>query len=217
MSGRPSDTPIQLAVVVGLDGVRFAAAEADHRALQLRISEYVREASSHALWPSDQAEVRAKLDAGQVAAAIELYFARVGDRWDNEYLHTCTVNPGERAPSRHKGLVRGATIGVPVADLDAGIEWYRRLLGVGEELMPTPEVWERELLPSVWLQLFEQPKGSSGESVLRLEVEDIDVPRRNLARMNEDVGRVRTVPTAVRYFEFRDPFGNLMSYYELLD
>jgi hypothetical protein len=35
--------------------------------------------------------------------------------------------------------------------------------------------------------------------------------------LGTDVGEIETVPKAVRYFEFRDPFGNRLSFYELLE
>jgi hypothetical protein len=32
-----------------------------------------------------------------------------------------------------------------------------------------------------------------------------------------NVGQIQTVPATIRFFEFRDPFGNRLSLYELLD
>jgi hypothetical protein len=41
--------------------------------------------------------VIALLDAGQTADAIELYFDRVGDRWDREYLELVSPTESVRA------------------------------------------------------------------------------------------------------------------------
>jgi len=61
--------------------------------------------------------------------------------------------------------IRSVTVGIPVGDLNAAIAWYRQLVEKGEELEPAPGVWEHEVMPSVWLQLFEQvPDGTSPAS-----------------------------------------------------
>jgi hypothetical protein len=78
------------AVVCAADGVRFVAV-GDHLAdLIGQLADYVRARCDDALWPSAAQQVRTLMDDGLPCAAIHLYFSRVGDRWDREYL---TLHP----------------------------------------------------------------------------------------------------------------------------
>jgi hypothetical protein len=51
---------------------------------------------------------------------------------------------------------------------------------------------------------------------VRFESHDIEASRLLAASLSINVDQIETVPEAVRYFEFRDPFGNRLSFYELL-
>lgn len=113
--------------------------------------------------------------------------------------------------------IRSVTVGIPVRDLGEAIAWYRQLVGRGEELEPAPGVWELELMPSVWLQLFEQAPEGTNPSILRFEAERIEASHDHVTRLCDDVGAIQDVAGAVRYFEFQDPFGNQLSFYQLLD
>jgi lactoylglutathione lyase len=66
------------------------------------------------------------------------------------------------------------------------------------------------------VQLFESKINSSNLAVVRFESRDIEASRMQALSLGTDVGEIETVPGAVRYFEFRDPFGNRLSFYELL-
>jgi len=109
------------------------------------------------------------------------------------------------------------TVGLPVTDLSSAVEWYRRLLGKVEEVNPAPGVWEFQIISSGWLQLFESEFNSPNLAVVRFECDDIEASRRQAVSLGTDVREIETVPEAVRYFEFRDPFGNQLSFYELLE
>ena len=112
--------------------------------------------------------------------------------------------------------VRTFTVGLPVTNLNSAVEWYRRLLGEVEELSPARGVWEFQIVPSGWLQLFESEINEPNQSVVRFESHDIDASRTLASSLSINVEQIETVPGAVRYFEFRDPFGNRLSFYELL-
>ncbi len=109
------------------------------------------------------------------------------------------------------------TVGLAVTDLERAVEWYRRLLGGLEEMEPAPGIREFRLTPSTWLQLFEGEVTPDSPTVVRLESGDAGASHAIVARLGEEVGEIETVPGAVRYFEFRDPFGNLLSFYEVLE
>lgn len=113
--------------------------------------------------------------------------------------------------------IKSFTVGLPVADLNSAVQWYRRLLGEAEELNPAPGVCELQIVSSVWLQLFESELQGSNPSVIRFECDDIEASRAHALELSSEVGEIATVPEAVSYFEFRDPFGNQLSFYALLE
>jgi hypothetical protein len=76
----------RVAVVCGADGVRYTASGSDERELLSQLVQYVGERCEDVLWASDTREVRRLIAAGQDQDAIEMYFARVGERWDEEWL-----------------------------------------------------------------------------------------------------------------------------------
>lgn len=108
------------------------------------------------------------------------------------------------------------TIGLAVTDLDRAVEWYRSLLGGVEEMEPAPGVREFRLTPSTWLQLFEGAVSPDSPTVVRLESDDAGSSHALALSLGTEVGEIETVPGVVRYFEFSDPFGNLLSFYEVL-
>ena len=113
--------------------------------------------------------------------------------------------------------IKTFTVGLPVIDLNSAVEWYRRLLGAVEEINPAPGVWEFRIISSGWLQLFESKINNPNPAVVRFESDDIEASRMQALSLGADVGEIETVPEAVRYFEFRDPFGNQLSFCELLE
>ena len=90
--GSPAATT---AIVHSADGVRFVASAAGPDVLFARLAEYVRGRCDDVLWPDAARRVRTLLDGGQLPAAITLYFARTGERWDQEWLDLVTVEDGE--------------------------------------------------------------------------------------------------------------------------
>ena len=51
---------------------------------------------------------------------------------------------------------------------------------------------------------------------MHFESHDIETSWMLASSLSTNVGQMKTVPEAVRYFEFEDPFGNQLSFYELL-
>jgi hypothetical protein len=77
---------VHIAVVYAIDGVRLVSAGESQEAVAARLAEYVGEQAEHALRPDGAARIRALLRGGSPWEAVQLYFARVGERWDREYL-----------------------------------------------------------------------------------------------------------------------------------
>jgi hypothetical protein len=73
-------------IVYALDGVRFVAAATSRGALMRRVADYVRQRAGESLWGTDARHVHELLARAAHEDAIELYFAVVGQRWDEEWF-----------------------------------------------------------------------------------------------------------------------------------
>lgn len=90
-AGSTGSRRIHIAVVSTTDGIVFAAAAPTPEALQTRLVAYIEGKASTVLWPDDAARVAELLARDRPDPAIDLYFARVGERWDAEHLHRQVV------------------------------------------------------------------------------------------------------------------------------
>lgn len=105
------------------------------------------------------------------------------------------------------------TISLPVSNLEQSIEWYKQLLGDVESFSPADGIIEFQLNENTWLQLFEEE--SSSNSILRLEVGDIQSQHDRLKKLGLAPTSIELVPDVVSYFDFKDPDGNQLSFYKL--
>lgn len=86
MSVQSIELTLFTAVVHVRDGVLFEAAADSPHNLVTQVAGFVRERCTDVLWPDDADQVCRLLEQRNAYAAIALYFARVGDRWDEEWL-----------------------------------------------------------------------------------------------------------------------------------
>ena len=77
---------LHTAVVYSVDGVRLIATATSRPALIRRIADYVGQHANDRLWPQDAHLVHRALADAAHEAAVELYFAFVGQRWDEEWV-----------------------------------------------------------------------------------------------------------------------------------
>lgn len=114
--------------------------------------------------------------------------------------------------------VQSVTIGLPVSDLGASVEWYRRVLQLDEpDLEPAEGVIEFKV-GAVWLQLVLEPDGPPGAgAILRLGVPDVTAERVRLAGLGVAVGGLERIDGVLEYFDFADPDGNPLSFYAELE
>ena len=91
-SGSHPASALYVAVVHAVDGVRFTAAAGSRRELIHRIAEYVQQWGGYVLRPDHARHLRGLLARGEWEAAVELYFALVGKRWDKEWLVTAVAS-----------------------------------------------------------------------------------------------------------------------------
>lgn len=116
-----------------------------------------------------------------------------------------------------KNKIGSVTVGLPVSNLNRAIEWYRQLLGELEEVSPMEGILEMRIMPSFWLQLFELEVDESSSKNINFETDDIEFSYKLVSNLGAEIGQIETVPEAVHYFEFSDPFGNLLSFYQPLN
>ena len=86
--------------------------------------------------------------------------------------------------------IKSFTVGLPVTELKRAVEWYRQLLGEVEELNPAPGVWEFQIVPSGWLQLFESEINKPNQSVVRFESHDIEASRMLASSLSINVDQI---------------------------
>ena len=112
--------------------------------------------------------------------------------------------------------ISSVTVGLPVTDLNRATDWYRQLLGELEEVSPMDGIWEVRVTSSFWLQLFELNAEESSLKSVNFETDNIEQSHKLVLSLGIEAGQIETVPEAVQYFEFKDPFGNLLSFYKSL-
>jgi len=112
--------------------------------------------------------------------------------------------------------INSVTVGIPVASLEQSVRWYRKLLGDLESFSPVEGIWEICVTPCFTLQLFELDAEESSMKNIGFESTDIEESHELVKTLGVTVGEVATVPDTVSYFEFSDPSGNLLSFYQVL-
>jgi hypothetical protein len=107
------------------------------------------------------------------------------------------------------------TIGIPVSDLGRAIDWYGRMLGLESGIEPVQDIFEYEVFPGSWLQLF-HGEAAGSEHVFRIGVADIEQERDRLLSIGIAVGEIVRVEGTIAYCEFGDLDGNQLSLYHVL-
>ena len=110
---------------------------------------------------------------------------------------------------------KSITIGIPVSNLEESQKWIYSVLGDLERMVPAEGVVEFQLSPNTWLQLFEM-ETINNQSVVRLEVSDIESEYKRLQDLGIKLSELQIVPDVVSVFEFEDQDGNAFSLYQLL-
>lgn len=81
-------TSLFVAIVHKPGAVELIAVSSRREAVLCRLAQYVYERAAHTLWASDAARVESLLASNEQQAAVDHYFATVGQRWDSEWLVT---------------------------------------------------------------------------------------------------------------------------------
>ncbi len=97
--------------------------------------------------------------------------------------------------------------GIPVADRDAAVQWYERLLGRPPDLVPNDREAAWRLTDSGWLCLYAdaEPPGPAPHTLL---VDDLDRFLAEVAGRGILPGPVEEIAPSVRQSVIVDPDGN---------
>jgi predicted enzyme related to lactoylglutathione lyase len=113
--------------------------------------------------------------------------------------------------------ITSVTVGLPVSDLEASCLWYGAVFErVEPDLEPDEGVAEYEV-GGIWIQLLEDPHADENPATVRFGVDDVAAQHSRIAALGIDVGPIERVDGAVDWFDVRDPDGNVLSLYSLVD
>ncbi len=100
--------------------------------------------------------------------------------------------------------------GIPVADRDAALAWYVRLVGRGPDLVPNAQEAAWQMSETGWIYLIGDP-ARAGSALVTLLVDDLDVFLAGLTEREIPVGPVETIGAGVRHAIVTDPDGNRLN------
>jgi|tagenome__1003787_1003787.scaffolds.fasta_scaffold19932992_3 predicted enzyme related to lactoylglutathione lyase len=96
--------------------------------------------------------------------------------------------------------------GIPVAELEAGLDWWERLLGRPPDMTPNDDeaVWRLTESSSIYVV---RDRERAGKGLVTLFVEDLDAMLAGMSQRGIEAGAVDTKP-GVRVTTVVDPEGN---------
>jgi predicted enzyme related to lactoylglutathione lyase len=113
--------------------------------------------------------------------------------------------------------ITSVTVGLPVSDIDASCLWYGAVFERTEpDLEPEDGVAEYEV-GGIWIQLYVDEHAEENPVSVRFGVDDVAAQHARIGALGIDVGPVECVDGAVDWFDVRDPDGNVLSLFSLVD
>ncbi|HET9143236.1 VOC family protein [Actinophytocola sp.] len=100
---------------------------------------------------------------------------------------------------------------VPVADLDASVAWYERLLGRAADARPMPGLADWHLTDTAWVQVFRDPDRAGG-TALNFAVDDLAAHTAELAGRGIALGEVTSTDKNAELASATDPDGNTITF-----
>lgn len=110
--------------------------------------------------------------------------------------------------------VRETITEIQVSDLARSKEWYSRLFGKGPDLEPFPGNVEFKI-GGTWVQIVSGEVKPSSWTIL-FEVRDLHRERERLRESNIAATEIKTNPKVISWFDFTDPDGNAMRWFQVL-
>ncbi|MET3450414.1 MULTISPECIES: VOC family protein [Curtobacterium] len=113
--------------------------------------------------------------------------------------------------------ITSVTVGLPVTDIEASCLWYGAVFERAEpDLEPDDGIAEYEV-GGIWIQLYEDENAEENPVSVRFGVDDVAAQHARIGALGIDVGPVECVDGAVDWFDVRDPDGNVLSLFSLVD
>ena len=113
--------------------------------------------------------------------------------------------------------ITSVTVGLPVTDIEASCLWYGAVFERAEpDLEPEDGIAEYEV-GGIWIQLYEDEHAEDNPVTLRFGVDDVAAQHARIGALGIDIGPVECVDGAVDWFDVRDPDGNVLSLFSLVD
>ncbi|MBT1583009.1 MULTISPECIES: VOC family protein [Curtobacterium] len=113
--------------------------------------------------------------------------------------------------------ITSVTVGLPVSDIEASCLWYGAVFERTEpDLEPEDGVAEYEV-GGIWIQLYVDEQAEENPVSVRFGVDDVAAQHARIGALGIDVGPVECVDGAVDWFDVRDPDGNVLSLFSLVD
>jgi predicted enzyme related to lactoylglutathione lyase len=103
--------------------------------------------------------------------------------------------------------------GVPVANHDAAVEWYFRLMGRQPDVIPhaTESMWQ--IATEGWLYVVESPE-RAGHALITIMVDDVERHVTELTGRGIVAGEVETMAGIAKKSLVTDPDGNRITFAE---
>ena len=113
--------------------------------------------------------------------------------------------------------ITSVTVGLPVSDIEASCLWYGAVFERTEpDLEPEDGVAEYEV-GGIWIQLYVDEQAEENPVSVRFGVDDVAAQHARIGALGIDIGPVECVDAAVDWFDVRDPDGNVLSLFSLVD
>lgn len=113
--------------------------------------------------------------------------------------------------------ITSVTVGLPVTDIEASCLWYGAVFERAEpDLEPEDGIAEYEV-GGIWIQLYEDETAEENPVSVRFGVDDVTAQHARIGALGIDIGPVECVDGAVDWFDVRDPDGNVLSLFSLVD
>lgn len=117
-----------------------------------------------------------------------------------------------------KQAIKGVTIALGVKNAYEAMNWYKDFIGDVEVMEPVPGLFEIRLHENTWLQFDDTGylEIGGGSTIVRFETENIEIAHDQIKKLTSDVEEIIIVEGVVKYFDFKDPNGNRLSFVQVV-
>ena len=99
---------------------------------------------------------------------------------------------------------------VPVSDLDRSRRWYEALFGRAADNNPMSTLWEWQVVPGGWVQVFLNEQ-CAGSSFVNFAVQDLEGHIDELRQRGLEPAAITDAAKGVRLSALTDPDGNTVT------